>query len=111
MLRHSHVRLVTLTGPGGVSKTRLGLHVGAELSDLFTDGVFIVALAPVSDPAQVVPTIAQTLGIGEASDQLLLQASLKEKQLLLLLDNFEQVADAAVATARARLSEDAFASA
>jgi predicted ATPase len=82
-----------------VGKTRLGLHVAAELSDDFAHGVFIVALAPVGDPAQVVPAIAHTLGIGEASDRplfTLLQAFLQEKQLLLLLDNFEQVGEAAV---------------
>jgi predicted ATPase len=102
LLSFEEVRLVTLTGPGGTGKTRLGLRVAAELSDTFTDGVYFVNLAPLSDPGLVVPSIAQTLAIKEVAGhppQDLLKGSLHWKHLLLLLDNFEQVVDAAVAVA------------
>ena len=102
LVLHEEVRLVTLTGPGGVGKTRLGLQVAAELADRFADGVFFVNLAPVSDPALVVPTLAQTLGIQEVAGQPLLERLkeyLQQKQILLLLDNFEQVVSAAMQVA------------
>jgi predicted ATPase/class 3 adenylate cyclase len=92
-------RLVTLTGPGGSGKTSLALRVASELLDSehgeeFEDGVFFVALAPIGDPSLVVSTIAQTLGVREAAGGSLLdhlKAALRDKRLLLVLDNFEQI--------------------
>jgi len=87
-------RLVTLTGPGGVGKTRLALEAAAGLRDAFGDGVCFVALAPIGDPGLVFATAAQTLGVGDPGGRPPLEAvaaHLRHRQLLLVLDNFEQV--------------------
>src|SRR5262249_18030613 len=73
-------RLLPLTGPGGTGKTRLALQAAAELCETFTDGVFFVNLAPISDPALVLLTTAETLGVREGADQSLLER-LKENLL------------------------------
>src|SRR6266496_1466340 len=90
-------RLLTLTGPGGSGKTRLGLQVATELIEHFQQGVFFVALAPITDSKLVASTIAQALGIPEKARSIVdsLKDYLQSKSLLLVLDNFEQVIPAA----------------
>ena len=84
------VRLLTLSGPGGSGKTRLAIEAAAELVPEFKNGVFWIGLAPLRDPELVIETIGQALGAKEE-----LAAHIAERELLLLLDNFEQVVEAA----------------
>jgi predicted ATPase/DNA-binding SARP family transcriptional activator len=99
LLKGGDVRLVTLTGPGGTGKTRLAIAAAEELSQHLRDGAVFVDLAPIEDPALLVPTIAQTLGVREDGVPLAdaLAEYLRQRRVLLLLDNLEQLLDGVTA--------------
>jgi predicted ATPase/class 3 adenylate cyclase len=103
LLGSGRLRLVTLTGPGGTGKTRLAVEVASALLSRFANGVFFVELAPITDSRLVVSEIAQAIGTGERGSrgpEEELVAHLESRSLLLVLDNFEQVLEAALIVAR-----------
>ncbi len=98
LLCQPEARLLTLTGVGGVGKTRLAIEAAREATELFPDGVAFVALAALNGPALVIPTIARSLGLRDTEGQTLREALhgyLREKRFLLVLDNFEHLLEAA----------------
>jgi predicted ATPase/DNA-binding XRE family transcriptional regulator len=102
-LLHEETRLLTLVGPPGIGKTRLALEVAREVRSAFEDGVFFVALASLTDPTLVLPALGHTLNYRESSGRPWLERLidfLQPLQILIVLDNFEQVAPAAPLVAR-----------
>jgi predicted ATPase/class 3 adenylate cyclase len=98
LLDAAGVRLLTLTGPGGIGKTRLALQAAADQTERFEGGLYFVDLSPVRDPDAAFDAVVRALGVTGTSDQRpleVLKQQLETRHMLLLLDNFEQVMDAA----------------
>jgi len=97
-LTPDHVRLLTLTGPAGVGKTRVALEAGRQLASVYPDGIALVDLTPVRDPGRILPAIAQGLGIAEQSGRSSMEQVeefLGDRTVLLILDNFDHLPQAA----------------
>ncbi len=103
LLMLTRVRLLTLTGPPGIGKTRLAIEVAAQMLDNFDDGVFLVELAAIDDPDLFLTDVARSLGLKESSEQSIEETLFgysQERRILLVLDNFEHLLDAAPALAK-----------
>lgn len=97
-LNHTSCRLLTLAGPGGVGKTRLALEIAVRLNDLFTDGVYFIALAPLASPENILNAVIDSLSLHTDTNQDLQQQLcnyLSEKHILLIMDNYEHLLEGA----------------